>query len=135
MPAGFFEPDSGMRQVQQDFRAAEKAYLDEVGYVPGMHLIGIKSQIVDAHPWVAQEISDMLDASQRIWDEKRQKYAETTPWMFDELRRCKADLPADWNTSGVAPNLRMINDFAQELHEQGIMPRVLSASELFPRFV
>lgn len=135
MPAGFFAPDSGMRQVQQDFRAAEKAYLDEVGYVPGMHLIGIKSQIADEHPWVAQEISDMLDASQRIWDEKRQKYAETTPWMFDELRRCKADLPAGWNDSGLAPNTRMINDFARELHEQGIMPRALNASELFPRFV
>ncbi|MFD2440365.1 hypothetical protein ACFSS8_10340 [Paracoccus kondratievae] len=130
-----FAPDSGLRQVQTDFRAAEKAYLDDVGYVPGMHLISIKSGIADAHPWVAQEISDMLDTSQRIWDEKRQKYADTTPWLFDELRRCKADLPAGWNASGVNENMRMINDFAQELHQQGIMPRVLSAAELFPRFV
>lgn len=135
MPTGFFDEGSGLRQVQQDFRAAEKAYLDEVGYVPGMHLIGIKSEIVDAHPWVMGEISDMIDASQRIWDEKRQKYAETTPWMFDELRRCKADLPQGWNASGIAPNKKMIDDFAHELHAQGIMPRVLSVSELFPRFV
>ncbi|MEI4488288.1 nitrate ABC transporter substrate-binding protein [Frigidibacter sp. MR17.14] len=135
MPAGFFAPNSGMRQVQQDFRAAEKAYLDEVGYVPGMHLIGIKSEIVAAHPWVMEELSTMIDRSQAIWDEKRQKYAETTPWMFDELRRCKQDLPAGWTDSGIAANEKMINDFARELHVQGIAPRQLSVAELFPRFV
>ncbi len=134
MPTGFFGKDSGFRQVQRDFRGAEKAYLDSVGYVPGMHLITIKAEIAAAHPWVMQEISDMLDASQALWEEKRRKYAETTPWMFDELLKCAQDLPQGWNASGFQANEKMISDFAEELHAQGIAPRRLNAAELFPAF-
>ena len=133
MPKGFFDRDSLFRQALEDFRAAEIAYFNAVGYVPGMHLIGIKSQIVDANPWVMDELSRMIDESQSVWLEKRQKYADTTPWMFDELRRCAADLPPDWNVSGMEANRNMIADFATELHVQGILPRLLSPADLFPR--
>ncbi|MCR4268082.1 ABC transporter substrate-binding protein [Nitratireductor sp. ZSWI3] len=133
MPKGFFDADSPFRQVLEDFRTAEVAYFNAVGYVPGMHLIGIKPQIADAHPWVMDELSRMIDEAQRIWLEKREKYADTTPWMIDELRRCAADLPAGWNENGFARNRKMIADFAEELHEQKIVSRRLSPAELFPR--
>lgn len=132
MPKGFFDQDSPFRQVLEDFRGAEVAYLHEVGYVPGMHLIGFKSEIVRDNPWIMEELSELLDGSQRMWLEKREKYAETTPWMIDELRRCAADLPANWNNNGLAANEKMIGDFASELYEQKIMPRRMTAEELFP---
>ncbi|MFC3060700.1 nitrate ABC transporter substrate-binding protein [Paenirhodobacter populi] len=132
MPEGFFAPDSGLRQVQRDYRSAEKAYFDAVGYVPGMHILSVKSDVLAHHPWVAQELSDMVDASQRMWIQKRRKYADTTPWMFEELARTAADLPEDWNISGLEPNRKMIADFAQELQAQGIAPRLLTPEDLFP---
>jgi 4,5-dihydroxyphthalate decarboxylase len=133
MPKGFFDQDSQFRHVLEDFRSAEVAYFHEVGYVPGMHLIGFKAQIVDEHPWIMQELSDLIDESQRLWLEKREKYADTTPWMIDELRRCASDLPPSWNRSGMEANGKMISDFATELHEQKILPRLLTPAELFPR--
>ncbi|MDR2310520.1 MAG: ABC transporter substrate-binding protein [Brucellaceae bacterium] len=132
MPDGYFGKDAGFRQVLPDFRSAELNYFNDVGYVPGMHLMGIKPEILAEHPWVAQELSDLLDESQRMWTAKRRKYAETTPWMIDELLKCAQDLPEDWNVSGIAANEAMINDFAEELHLQGILQRKLSVEELFP---
>ncbi|NEI35922.1 nitrate ABC transporter substrate-binding protein [Rhizobium leguminosarum] len=132
MPKGFFDQESPLRQVLDDFRAAEVAYLNEVGYIPGMHLIGFKADIVQEHPWIMDELSELIDESQRLWLEKREKYADTTPWMIDELRRCAADLPPSWNVSGLAANEAMIADFAEELYEQKIMPRLLTPAELFP---
>lgn len=132
MPDGYFGKSAGFRQVLSDFRSEELRYFNDVGYVPGMHLIGIKPEILAQHPWVAQELSDLLDESQRMWTAKRRKYAETTPWMIDELLKCAQDLPEDWNASGIAANEAMINDFAQELHLQGILHRKLSVEELFP---
>ena len=134
MPEGFFDKASPFRQVLADYRASETAYLYDVGYVPGMHLIGIKSQIVADNPWVMEELSEMIDESQRIWLAKREKYADTTPWMIDELSRCAADLPSGWSKSGLAANERMISDFAEELYAQKIMPRRLSPADLFPKF-
>ena len=134
MPKGFFDKTSLFRQVLPDYRSAEVDYFSDVGYVPGMHIISFKASVVDEHPWVMEETSRMIDESQRIWLEKREKYADTTPWMIDELRRCAADLSDGWKDSGIEANRRMIEDFAEELFEQQIMPRRLSVAELFPRF-
>lgn len=132
MPDGYFDSNSGFRQVLSDFRSAERAYFDDVGYVPGMHLIGIKADILEADPWIAEELSNLLDESQRVWTAKRRKYAETTPWMLDELLKSAQELPAGWNASGLKANSTMINDFADELFIQGILPRKLTLEELFP---
>jgi 4,5-dihydroxyphthalate decarboxylase len=132
MPPGFFNPGSGLRQLLPDCRAAEVAYFKEVGYVPGIHVLGIKPQIVQAHPWLPKALSELLDASSRMWLEKRQKYADTTPWIIDELRQTALDLPAHWNRNRLQDNLQMMDDFAEEIHAQQLTERRLSLAELFP---
>jgi 4,5-dihydroxyphthalate decarboxylase len=132
MPAGFFGTDSGFRQLVRDFRSAERRYFADVGYVPGMHLVAVKSEVADRHPWLPEELSRLVDESQRLWTAKRRKYAETSPWVIEELVQAARALPADWNDSGLEVNRRMIEDFANELHVQGILPRPMSAEELFP---
>lgn len=134
MPDDFFDRNSGFRQVLSDFRGAERAYFNAVGYVPGMHLVGIKAGIVQEHPWIAQELSDLIDESQRMWTAKRRKYADTSPWVIDELIQAARDLPENWNDSGLAANEAMIDAFAGELHAQGILLRRLTVEELFPFF-
>ena len=132
MPAGYFGQGSPFRQLLPDFVAAERAYFDDVGYIPGMHLITVKADLAAAHPWLGAEISRMVDESRRIWTAKRRKYADTTPWMLDELLRCARDLPDDVEASGLAANRSMIADFGRELHVQGILDRALTPDELFP---
>lgn len=131
MPDGYFEKNSPFRQVLSDFRSAERRYFEAVGYVPGMHLIGLKAEIAQRNPWIIAELSSLIDESQRVWLAKRRKYADTTPWMLDELLKA-ADLPSGWDASGLEANRTMIGDFALELHEQGILPRRLTPAELFP---
>lgn len=132
MPDGFYAPDSKFRHVLEDYRSAERAYFKAVGYVPGMHILGLKASLVAEHPWIVRELSNLLDESQRVWIAKRRKYADTTPWIIEELAHVAQDLPATWNDSGFAANEQMIADFARELHEQGILPRLLSPLDLFP---
>ncbi|WP_319520713.1 nitrate ABC transporter substrate-binding protein [uncultured Martelella sp.] len=134
MPSGFFEGTSPFRQVVEDFVAAETRYFRDVGYVPGMHLIAVKADIIDANPWLPEELSRMIEESGRMWTAKRRKYADTTPFMLDELRRSAMALPDDWQENGLAANRTMIADFARELYEQKILPRLLSPEDLFPRF-
>jgi 4,5-dihydroxyphthalate decarboxylase len=54
--------------------------------------------------------------------------------LLDDLRRTVVDLPADWNANGYAANEKMIDDFAQELHAQGLTARRLTPGDLFPNF-
>ena len=120
MPPGFFERDSKFRHLLPDLHGAELAYFKAVGYIPGIHILGIKAAFAAEYPWLPQELSDLLDKSQRVWLEKRRKYADTTPWIIDELGRCARDLPSDWNASGLEPNRRMIADFLAEIRKQNL---------------
>lgn len=134
MPPGFYEPASGLRALLPDYRAAEIAYFRAVGYVPGIHILALKPSVAAEHPTLAAALSEALDEAARVWLAKREKYADTTPWIIDELARCARDLPADWQANGYAANSGMIDAFAEELFAQRITARRLSAAELFPHF-
>lgn len=132
MPPKFFDADSPLRFFLPDFRAAEVAYFNEVGYVPGIHVLGLKPSLAAEHPWLPRALSELLDESARIWLEKRMKYADTTPWILDDIRRTAIDLPADWNDNGLEVNRKMIDDFVTEMFEQKLIGQRVSAETLFP---
>ena len=132
MPEGFFAKDSDLRHLLRDFRTAERVYFNAVDYVPGMHLVAVKASIAAEHPWALDELSALLDETQRVWLAKRRKYADTTPWMIDEIGKLARELPDDWNRSGLVPNRAMITDFADELNAQGILADRLTVEDLFP---
>ena len=134
MPEGFFAPDSGFRQLQPDFRQAEIDYFHQVGYIPGIHLLALKPAVADAHPWLPEALSEVIDRAYQVWMDKRAKYADTTPWLLDDLRRTARDLPPDWNANGFAANEKMIANFGTELHVQGLTTRCLTPAELFPAY-
>ncbi|WP_293808686.1 nitrate ABC transporter substrate-binding protein [uncultured Bosea sp.] len=132
MPPGFYAPDSPFRHLLTDLPGAELAYFRAVGYVPGIHILGFKADFARRHPWLPQALSDLLDESQRVWLEKRRKYADTTPWIIDELGRCGRDLPESWNASGLEANRRMIAGFLDEIRNQGLARTDLTPDTLFP---
>jgi 4,5-dihydroxyphthalate decarboxylase len=132
MPNGYFGGKSGFRQLLRDFRGAERRYFADVGYVPGIHMLNIKAAVAQQHPWLPEELTRLFDESMRLWTAKRRKYAETSPWVIEELLHAARDLSPSWNDSGIAVNRKMIEDFVRELHEQGILKQPLSVEALFP---
>ncbi|MCZ4059017.1 ABC transporter substrate-binding protein [Pantoea sp. LMR881] len=132
MPDGFFLPSSGLRQLQPDFYQAERDYFNRVGYVPGIHILAMKPALAEQHPWLPQALSEIIDRSYRLWMQKREKYADTTPWLLDDLRRTAQELPANWNENGFAVNKKMIADFANELFQQGLTKTLLTPEAIFP---
>ncbi len=132
MPDGFYGRDARYRHLVADLRAAERAYFAAVGYVPGIHVLGIKADLARQHPWLAQELSDLIDASQRLWHDKRCRYADTTPWIIDELGQCARDLPERWNASGLEANRRMVAAFIEQARHQGLMDTDITPDTLFP---
>ncbi|MGA2081248.1 MAG: nitrate ABC transporter substrate-binding protein [Holophaga sp.] len=133
MPPALFTARSWLRQLIPDCRGAELAYFRQTGYVPGIHILGVRPALAREHPWLPRALSELLDQSTRAWLEKQQRYADTTlPWAALELARAAQDLPESWNRNGLEPNRAMIADFAAELHAQDLTPRRLTPEELFP---
>ncbi|KQR77131.1 nitrate ABC transporter substrate-binding protein [Burkholderia sp. Leaf177] len=133
LPSEFMRSDTKLRFLLSDFRKHEVQYFHDVGYVPGIHLLGIKRDLTGMFPTLVDELSELLDESARLWREKRVKYQDTTPWLIDDIVRTSRDLPLDWNANGLEHNEKMIGDFALELFEQRIIDRPIEARAVFQR--
>ena len=132
MPEGFFRPDAAFRPVLDDIVAAETAYFRARGFVPGIHVLALRADLVAEHPWLPQALSDMFDGARAVWAAKRRRYAETTPWLFDDLLRTAAVLPDDWDASGISANAPMVQAFLDAAHAQGLIDRPATPEEIFP---
>lgn len=133
MPKGYFTPgELGLRPLVPDFKAHEISYYRETGYVPGIHILALKEAVVREHPWVIEELCRLLDASRRLWREKRRRYAETTPWVLQDLIDEGSILAPDYDAWGYAANERMVNDFCLEAYAQGLTANLNTADKLFP---
>jgi 4,5-dihydroxyphthalate decarboxylase len=121
MPRGFFEPASPIVPMIPDYRAAERAYFEQHGYIPAHHLIKIRREVFERDPWIKESLMQAFTASKRLWVERRRHYADTTPWLLDELVETAAVFGDDWQPYGLEPNLKMLTDFCQDQFAQKLV--------------
>ncbi|SDT38416.1 substrate-binding domain-containing protein [Microlunatus soli] len=132
MPTGFFASDSLWRPLLDDLAGAEAAYADRHNFVPGIHVLGFRSDFLRSHQEIAVEISAALVESRRIWTEKRRRYAETSMWIIDDLLRESRVLPAGWDQPGLDRQGEMVAAFSEQLERQRLLPAAPAVSDLFP---
>ncbi|WP_405651299.1 hypothetical protein OG581_12315 [Streptomyces sp. NBC_01386] len=77
MPPEFFTPESRFRHLLDDHPAAERAYWAATGFVPGIHLVTLKRDVVEVHPELPAVLLAGLEASKRHWLGRRRLLADT----------------------------------------------------------
>jgi 4,5-dihydroxyphthalate decarboxylase len=131
MPAGFFTPDSRFRHLLDDHPAAELDYYRRNGFIPGIHLVTLKREVVERHPWLPLAVQELFDASKRHWLARRRLLTDTTPWLLADLSRTARIFGEDWMPYGKDANAAMTAAFCAELHAQGIAPTPIDSQEVF----
>ncbi|HEV7625851.1 MAG TPA: hypothetical protein VGO89_05090 [Streptomyces sp.] len=131
MPEELFTRDSRFRHLLTDHAASERAYWQEHGFVPGIHLVALRREVVDAAPELPRLLLNALDESKRHWVRRRRHLADTTPWLLRELTESAQLFGDDWMPYGAESNAEMIRTFCAELHEQGIWPEPVDPGVLF----
>ena len=131
MPEGFFAPESEFRPVLDDLPNAERRYFEARGFVPGIHAVALRADLARRESWLPGAVSDLLDRSRALWTAKRRRYADTSPWLFDELLCVGRWLPEDHDASGLEANRPMIEAFVAAAHAQGLIPAPIAAEDIF----
>lgn len=132
MPDELFTGHSRFRHLLSDHRAAERDYWTATGFVPGIHLVTLRREVVREHPELPAAVLTALEASKRHWVRRRRLLADTTPWLLDELIDATRTFGDDWMPYGTEPNATMIRAFCAELHAQGVWPEPIDPEILFP---
>ena len=129
----FAAGDARVARLFANYRDEEVAYYRKTGIFPIMHVLGIKQEIVDQHPWVP---INMYHAFQRAKALAMQRMANPRivplAWYREEWEAQEAILgPDPWEYGLGERNRHTIETLAGYSHEQGLTRRRLGADDLF----
>lgn len=134
-PAEFERGDSKIARLFTDYRAVEEAYYKDTGIFPIMHVIAIRREVFDRHPWIAMNLFKAFEEAKRRSLARVQEVTAPRvpiPWCFDYAAQAKDLFGEDFWPYGVEANRVTLDAFLQFAHEQGVCHRRLAVEELFP---
>ena len=132
-PSSYLKGDPRVERLFADARGEERVYFHRLGYFPIMHVVALKAEVDERHPWLAPAL---LLAFQRAKEEIVRRYESDPAWsllawgrqLLDDERR---ELAPDVWPSGLQANRSNLERFIQYAHEQGVIQSPISVEELF----
>ena len=137
-PQPFAAGDGRLRRLLADYRDVEHAYARKTGIFPIMHVVAMRRDLYEAHPWLAMNLYKAFDeAKERSVARAKDITASffPLPWTPDLVLRSREWLGADPWPYGVAANRVTLDAFTAYAFEQGVSARKVDVDELFPREV
>ena len=117
-----------------DYREVEQDYYRRTQVFPIMHLIVIRREIYEAHPFVAQSLYDAFcQARDRALELMRVLGAlrYMLPWMTDDLDEIDEIFGGNPWPYGIAQNRPTLEALVSYMAEQGFIRDVIPVEELF----
>ena len=129
----FAAKDPRVGRLFPDFKNEEITYYKKTGIFPIMHVLGVKQEIVDQHPWVP---INMFQAFQRAKAIAMARMANPRivplAWYREAWEEQEQILgPDPWEYGLGDKNRHTIETLAGYSHEQGLTRRRLTAEDLF----
>ena len=134
-PSCYVRGAPNVARLFPDFRAVEKAYYRKTGIFPPMHLIGVKRELVERHPWLAASLyKAFFEAKKIALREVKEINAlpVTLPWLVAEAQETVALMGEDFWRYGARENALEIETLTRYAFEQGLIGRRLTMEDLFP---
>jgi len=125
---------AGVRRLLPDAPAVEAAYFARTGIFPVMHVLALRRDVHEQHPWLARELVKACEQAKAvglagIGETAALPYA--LPWLWAEAERTRAVLGEDWWPYGLGRNRTTLETFLRYSHEQGLADRRYEPEELF----
>jgi 4,5-dihydroxyphthalate decarboxylase len=133
-PSTFYSRPDDVCRLFPDAPAVERAYFRRTGVFPIMHVIALRRDVHEAHPWVAQSLMKAFNAAKQLAYEDLQVTAALTtmlPFQTAAVEDAVREMGADWWSYGLEPNKAGLDTFLRYHHEQGLSSRLLQVQELF----
>nr|WTB33175.1 ABC transporter substrate-binding protein [Streptomyces sp. NBC_00830] len=134
VPSPFAAGDPRVRRIFPDVVASEKEYYAQTGIFPIMHVVVIRRDVYERHPWVAQSLYKALltaknEAYTTLYDTSALRFM--LPWLTPQLEEARSLLGEDYWSYGIEGNHEALSTFLRYHHEQGLSQRQWSPEELF----
>ena len=125
----------GIARLFPDYEPLEAAYFRDTGVFPIMHVIVIKTEVLERHPWLAMNLYKAFEEAKRRSIERLSDItASHAPlaWLTPYTDRMKSLFGEDFWPYGLEKNRTTLQAFVDFAFEQGVCHRRLELEELFP---
>jgi 4,5-dihydroxyphthalate decarboxylase len=133
-PSSFLHGSTKVKRLFPDYPSVEQDYYRRTGIFPIMHVVAIKDEILDKHPWVAANLYQaFVAAKQKVYEGFRQTAAlkVTLPWLNYEYERTKQLMGDDFWPYGLQKNRKTLEAAVAYSFEQGMIKRKWDLEDLF----
>jgi 4,5-dihydroxyphthalate decarboxylase len=117
-----------------DPTAEAKAWYQRTRIFPIMHLLGIRRELAEAHPWLPQAALKAFTASKAMAVRKLADTSATKvtlPFVEEQVRSARELMGDDFWSYGMRENHHVLEAFLDHHNRQGLSPRRLAVEELF----
>jgi 4,5-dihydroxyphthalate decarboxylase len=134
-PTCFLEGHPDVVRLFPDYLEMEEEYYDRTRVWPIMHIIAMRKQIVDEHPWAARNLFNAFQESkrrsvERLLDPAVSRYP--LAWLPTYARRMRDLFGGDPFPYGIEENRATWEQMALYTWQQGIAHRQFRPEEIFP---
>ncbi len=133
-PSSFRDGDGRVARLFPDHRERERDYFERTRIFPIMHVLVLRRDVYEQHPWIAQNLCVAFEEAKRLaYEELLETAAQkiTLPWGSSEAEEARALMGDDYWSYGLDANRHVLETFLRYHHEQGLSPRRLEPEELF----
>ena len=133
-PPEDFGSNPAMGRLFPEWRTVERDYFRRTNIFPIMHIMGIRRDVLEAHPRLATALTDAFNKA------KQQALAQLAvhqalpimlPWMTAEAEATQSLMGQDFWPYGLQANRNVLETQIGWSFEQGLIPRRLTLEELF----
>jgi len=126
------QPEVG--RLFEDVAAAEMDYCRKTGLFPIMHVVVIRREIYEQHPWAAVALYQAFDLAKNNCLERlsvEEPPPVSFPWTYQLGQKVWDMLGKDFWPYGIEKNRREIEALCQYTFEQGLVPVKAEIDDLF----
>jgi 4,5-dihydroxyphthalate decarboxylase len=134
-PRSFLDRNPEIVRLFPDFAEVEREYVQRTGIFPIMHVIGVRTEVLDKHPWAAMNLLAAFEAAKQRSLERLSDVTASRiplPWGASRLVEAAALLGGDPWPYGVEANSTTLEAFIRFAAEQGVIANRLAPEALFP---
>ncbi|HMF66617.1 MAG TPA: ABC transporter substrate-binding protein [Phyllobacterium sp.] len=127
------EKDPRVGRLFPDYKQDEIAYYNRTGIFPIMHVMGIRPEIIERHPWVPINLFQAFNESKRLAMQRMENPRVVPLAWYREAWEEQIDILGDdpWAYGLGERNRHNLETVVGYAHQQGLIDREIPLEELF----
>jgi 4,5-dihydroxyphthalate decarboxylase len=128
------DTDPDVVRLFPDYRSVEREFYQATRIFPIMHLVAMRRELYEAHPWVASSLYKAFVQSKRLAMQRLRfsgTLATMLPWQWNEVAEIDEVFGGDAFPYGVQANRPTLEAMMQYMVEQHFIPAHIPLEELF----